>query len=180
MRTRKAFVIAGMWALLVVLAVHFLDFPGSVPDFNRASGGGVLLDAQPAFTAGGVYERLAGYGEAGRRNYSFRNVTIDVLLPFSVLPFLFLLIRRALARVSFNPFLTGALLAVPAIYVGFDLLENASVLALLAQYPERVNLLAWSLGYTTVVKRAASLLALVIPLGIFAVQSVRQRRPHAL
>ena len=48
MRTRKAFVIAGLWAFLIVVAVHFIQFPGSVPDFNRASDGGILLDASPA------------------------------------------------------------------------------------------------------------------------------------
>jgi hypothetical protein len=84
MTTQKTFVIAGVWALLVVLAVHFLQFPGSVPDFTRASGGGVLLDASPAFTPDATFERLAAYGEAGRQNYSFRNVTVDVLLPLSV------------------------------------------------------------------------------------------------
>jgi hypothetical protein len=103
MKTRKAFVIAGLWAFLVVIAVHFLQFPGSVPDFNRASGGGILLDASPAFTPDGIYGRLAGYGEGGRRNYSLRNVTIDVLLPLSVLPFLLLLSRQALVSGEREP-----------------------------------------------------------------------------
>jgi hypothetical protein len=176
MRTRKTFVIAGLWALLVVLAVHFVQFPGSVPDFNRATGGGVLLDASPAFTADDVYERLTGYGEAGRQNYSFRNVTVDVLLPLSVLPFLLLLMRRAVMRFSFRPLVTALFLSVPFAYVAFDLLENASVLALLANYPERMNVLAASLPYTTVVKRAASLLALGIPLAMLGFQFVRNRR----
>ena len=87
MRTRKAFVIAGLWAFLVVVAVHFIQFPGSVPDFNRASDGGILLDASPAFTPDGIYDRLTGYGEGGRRNYSLRNVTIDVLLPLVAVSF---------------------------------------------------------------------------------------------
>jgi hypothetical protein len=176
MPTAKAFAIAGFWALLVVLAVHFLQFPGSVPDFNRASGGGVLFDASPVFSPEGVYERLAGYGEAGRQNYSFRNVTIDVLLPLSVLPFLFLLTRRAVARSSFSPLVRALLLSVPVVYVAFDLIENLSVLALLANYPERMNVLAASLLYATVVKRAASLLALGIPLAMIGFQSVRRRQ----
>src|SRR5688500_9751956 len=104
---RAIFITAGVWAFLVVLGVHLLQFPGSVPDFNRASGGGVLLDAQPAFTPDGVYGRLAGYGEEGRRNYSFRNVTTDVLLPVSLLPFLFLLTRRAVASYSLRSVLRG-------------------------------------------------------------------------
>jgi hypothetical protein len=176
MRTRKAFVIAGLWAFLVVVAVHFIQFPGSVPDFNRASDGGILLDASPAFTPDGIYHRLAGYGDAGRRNYSFRNVTIDVLLPLSVLPFLVLLIRRALARYSLGPVLRGLLLSMPVAYVVFDLLENASVLALLANYPERMNVLAASLPYTTLVKRAASLFALGIPLAMLGFDFIRRKQ----
>ena len=176
MRTRKAFVIAGLWAVLVVVAVHFIQFPGSVPDFNRASDGGILLDASPAFTPDGIYDRLTGYGEAGRRNYSFRNVTIDVLLPLSVLPFLVLLIRRALARYALGPVLRGLLLSVPVAYVVFDLLENASVLALLANYPERMNVLAAILPYTTLVKRAASLFALGIPLAMLGFEFVRRKQ----
>jgi hypothetical protein len=154
MRTREILITAGIWAFLVVLAVHFLQFPGSVPDFNRASGGGVLLDAQPAFTPDGVYGRLAGYGEAGRRNYWW-NMTTDVLLPLSVLPFLVLLSRRALSRYSLSPVLRGLVLSVPVAYVVFDLLENASVLALLTKYPERMHVLAATLPYTSVIKRAA-------------------------
>lgn len=176
MRTRQAFAIAGLWALFVVTAVHFLEFPGSVPDFNRASDGGVLLDASPAFTADGIYDRLTGYGEAGRRNYSFRNVTIDVLLPISVLPFLILLSRRALAGYAPGSVLRGLLLALPVAYVAFDLLENASVVALLASYPERMNVLAASLPYTTLVKRAASLFALGIPLAMLGFDFVRRKQ----
>jgi hypothetical protein len=175
MGTRKAFVIAGLWAFVVVIAVHFLQFPGSVPDFNRASAGGILLDASPAFTPDGIYHRLAGYGDAGRRNYAFRNVTIDVLLPLSVLPFLVLLIRRALARYSLGPVLRGLLLSVPVAYVVFDLLENASVVTLLTNYPERMNALAASLPYTTLVKRAASLIALGIPLAMLGFEFVRRK-----
>lgn len=176
MSTRKAFVIAGLWALLVVIAVHFLQFPGSVPDFNRASGGGILLDASPAFTPDGIYERLAGYGEEGRRNYSLRNVTIDVLLPLSVLPFLLLLSRRAFARYSPATVMRGFVLSLPVVYVVFDLLENASVLVLLANYPERMNVLAASLPYTTLVKRAASLLALGVPLVMLGLEFIRRKQ----
>jgi hypothetical protein len=145
MRTRQAFVIASGWALLVVLAVHFPSIPGSVPDFNRASGGGVLFDASPAFT-------------------------------LSVLPFLFLLTRRAVARFSLSPLVRALLLSAPVVSVAFDLLDNVSVLALLANYPERMNVLAASLPSTTVVKRAASLLALGIPLAMVGFQFMRRRQ----
>src|SRR5215217_7540161 len=78
---------AFVWAASVVLIVHLADFHGSVRDFTHASGGGTLLDAVPAFTPDDIYRRLDGYGAPGRDNYRFRNLTIDVLLPLSVLPF---------------------------------------------------------------------------------------------
>ena len=180
MITSKVFAIAGLWAVFVVLAVHLLQFPGSVPDFNRASGGGVLLDATPAFTPDKTYERLAAYGEAGRRNYSFRNVTVDVTLPLSVVPFLVLLIRKAIVPFSFGRVMRAVFVSIPFLYLAFDLLENASVLGLLANYPGRMDGLAASLPYTTVVKRAASLMAIVLPLSLMGIQFVRARRLPAV
>ena len=175
MTPRAIFVAALVWAVLAVVAVHFLDFPGSVPDFQHASGGGTLLDATPAFSATGVYGRLGGYGEDGRRNYFFRNVTVDVLLPLNVLPFLLLLMRRAVTPFHFGRFVRAALLALPVIYVMFDLLENSIVLVLLGNYPERLDMLAGSLPYATIVKRAASLLAIAVPLAMLGFNSVRSR-----
>jgi hypothetical protein len=176
MITAKIFALAGIWALFVVLAVHLLQFPGSVPDFHRASGGGVLLDARPAFTPEMTYERLAEYGEAGRRNYAFRNVTVDLALPLSVVPFLILLVRRAIAPFPAAAALRVVALSMPIAYVAFDLFENVSVLALLANYPDRMNGLATSLPYMTVIKRATSLLAIGLPLAMMALQFVRAKR----
>lgn len=49
------FMFATLLAVVVVFSVHALDFPGSVPRFQRVSGGGILLDAVPAFTVDDVY-----------------------------------------------------------------------------------------------------------------------------
>jgi hypothetical protein len=177
MRSPKIFLLALVWAALIVVVVHFVDFPGSVPNFTDVSGGGTLLDAVPAFTADEVYARLTGYGEQGRQNYSFRNVTVDVLLPLSVLPFLFLLALRASTSLSHRPLLRMLSVSVPFVYVMFDLLENATVLRLIASYPDRVDLLASSLPYTTMIKRAASLLAIFVPLGILGFRTWRRSFP---
>jgi hypothetical protein len=169
------FVAAMSWALLVVIAVHALDFPGSVPDFQKAANGGTLLDARPAFSPDALYRRLAEYGDEGRRNYALRNVTVDVLLPISVLPFLVLLNRRAADAFSATARVRTLLLLVPVLYVVADLIENGTVLRLLSAYPRRQDGLASTLAYTTVIKRVASLLALVIPLVILTIQRVRKR-----
>src|SRR5437899_2652355 len=130
MRTRRIFFVALALAFLVVFVVHFVDFPGRVANFTEVSGGGTLLDAVPAFTPDELYQRLAAYGEAGRQNYFLRDVTVDLLLPLSVLPFLFLLARRALTRVPRRRFLRALLLSLPFVYVLVDLLENGTVLRL--------------------------------------------------
>ena len=174
MRTRRVFVAALVWAVLVVFVVHFLDFPGSVPNFRQVSGGGTLLDASPVFTPDGIYQRLGEYGDEGRRNYSFRNVTVDILLPLSVLPLLFLLMLKAVTPITLGRSLRATLLSLPLVYVIFDLLENAVVLVLLANYPERLDMLAASLPYATIIKRVASLLAIGVPLMMLGLNSVRR------
>jgi hypothetical protein len=172
----NGFVLATLVAVVVVFAVHFLDFPGSVPRFEKLSHGGVLFDVAPAGTVNATYERLSGFGEAGRSSYMLRNATVDVLLPLSLLPFLVLLMLRALRRRGWSRFVKGSLLAIPFVYVGFDLLENAVVLNLLANYPARAPFLAMLLPYVTVVKRAASLLAIFLPIGLLGVGFVIGRR----
>ena len=174
MKNRIRFVLALLVAVLVVFAVHSLDFPGSVPNFERLSGGGVLLDVKPSFSEEATYQRLSGYGEQGRNNYAFRNITVDILLPLAVFPALFLLMLHALEGSSIGRVPRAFLFALPFLYVIFDFAENGTVLALLAYFPDRVHLLAGVLPYLTVVKRAASLLALAIPLVIFSVALVRR------
>jgi len=72
-------------------------------------------------------------------------------------------------------FLRALLLSLPFVYVLVDLLENGTVLRLLANYPERLVLLASGLPYVTMIKRAASLLALTVPVSLLAFQFLRTR-----
>ena len=167
--------IASLVAVLVVAAVHALDFPGSVPNFARASGGGVLLDAKPAFSQEALYERLSSYGEEGRENYMRRNLTVDVLLPLAVLPALLLLMLHAVKATSIRRSGRWILYSLPLIYVLFDFAENGTVLLLLAHFPARLASAAAALPFLTVIKRVASLLALAVPLLILGVSLVRRR-----
>ena len=173
---RAALPLAFMWALFAFYSVHFLDFRGSVPNFEAVSNGGVLLDVAPAFGIDAIYGRLEGYGEEGRENYAFRNATVDVALPLSLLPFLWLLMR-AVTRWIRSRTTRLALLSIPFIYVIFDLAENAAVVALLSTYPTRMRLLAAFVPYVTTVKRVASLLALVAPVALFILQWRGRRKP---
>ena len=181
MTKRTRLVFAAVLAVGVVFAVHTVDFPGSVPRFEKLSGGGVLLDAVPSFNVDDVYERLSGYGEQGRDGYSFRNKTVDVLLPLSVLPLLFLLTRHAVTRSQPRHLFRGLLFALPFAYVVFDFAENAQVLLLLNNYPRRMDVMAAILPYVTSVKRVASILAIFVPSAIVAFRFLRARRSaHAV
>ena len=109
-------------------------------------------------------------------NYIFRNLTVDVLLPLSVFPFLFLLMSYATRRLGVGSVHRYFLLSFSFAYVVFDFTENASVVALLMKYPERLGLVAAVLPYLTVTKRAASLLAIAVPLLLLGVARLRGLR----
>lgn len=167
--------VALLWAAFVAVAVHALDFPGSVRDFQKQSGGGTLLDVSPSFSEEATYARLEAFGERGRKNYLFRNLTVDILLPLSVVPFLFLLMQRSIRAVPLRRATRLLLLSIPLAYVVFDLVENGLVIALLSAFPDRLRLVTAALPFITVVKRAASMLALAIPLVILLFASIRGR-----
>lgn len=177
---RGPFIAALVFAILVVFGVHLLEFPGSVPNFEKESGGGTLLDVRPSFSEEATYARLENYGERGRKNYVFRNLTTDVLLPLSLFPFLFLLMRHSIGRVRLGRASRIFLLSLPFAYVAFDLAENGSVLALLANYPNRLTFLSSVLPYVTVIKRAASMLALAVPLVVFIFVLLRGGPPRTI
>lgn len=172
---RKRLGLALLVALLVVFTVHLLDCRGSVPNFVKRSGGGTLLDVKPSFSEGEVYERLEAYGESGRSSYFFRDLTVDAVLPLSPLRFLFLVMLAALENLRAGRLTRALLLSVPIAYVVFDFAENATVLALLSRFPERVHFPAIALPYPTTVKRTTSILALVLPLAMFSFAFVQRR-----
>jgi hypothetical protein len=172
---RPKFLGAFLLGLFVVLSVHLVEFPGSVPDFRSKSGGGVLLDVKPSFSENAIYSRFEGYGESGRKNYVIRNLTVDIVLPLALLPFLWLLMAQAIERFPVGKAARIFLLSMPIAYVIFDLAENASVVAMLANYPERLTSLANVLPYLTVIKRGASMFALFAPVIILTLALLRRR-----
>ena len=172
---RGWFAFSCLVAAVVFVAAHFLDFPGSVPDFVKESGGGTLLDMKPEFSEDGLYARLESFGEPGRANYAFRLMTVDLILPLALLPLLLLMMWKAAQRLSVPKAFRVILLSLPVAYVLLDLAENGSLLAILAGFPARLRLTAAVLPYLTVIKRAASLLSLFLPVLLLGFESIRQR-----
>lgn len=110
---RGLFALSFLAAAIVFVAAHFLDFPGSVPDFVNVSGGGILLDMKPEFSEDALYARLENFGEPGRANYAFRLVTVDLVLPLALLPFLLMMMWKTARRISFPKTIRVILLSLP-------------------------------------------------------------------
>ncbi len=161
MNSNKVFYGSLLWALLMFFVIHFLHFPGSLPDFREASGGGALFDNAIAFTPEEVYQRLEAFGESGRDNYLFRNLTVDILLPLSLFPFFYLWMRRSTQGLR-SAFLRRVLLALPWVYLVFDIVENLIVVALIRQFPLEMPGLASMLPYVTLLKRLGVFASLAI------------------
>lgn len=160
----RIFYIALTFAVVVFALIHFVPFAGSVPHFMRITGGGALFDTKIPSSTTDLYERLEGYGDEGRKEYIFRNLTTDVLLPLAMLPALFMGSRRLNRRFALR--VTGSvLLALPFAYVALDLVENFTVISLITHYPERQLELASALPIVTMLKRFAVFTSLLSLLG---------------
>lgn len=160
----RSLILSFVLAASVLYAVHGLKFRGSVPYFLEVTNGVHLLDVKPAFGSDRIYERFEEYGDEGRAEYRFRLFTIDLLLPLSVLWFFLLAMAKTSALVFENKKVQYGLVAIPIIYVAFDIVENTVLFYLLSEFPTRVDSLAGILPYVTLIKRVASMGSLFLPI----------------
>ena len=159
--------------LLVTFAVtHLLSFPGSLAHFREATGGQKILDMRASSSATETYERLAAMGEVGRALYMRLIVTIDIVFPLAMLAFLLTFAWFAAQRAGLLVW-ASRLLTVPALlYFGMDLLENASALAMLVEFPNRLDGVASIIGYLTRGKRASMMAAFLMPVVVLIASGV--------
>jgi hypothetical protein len=167
-KNKNSFRVAFVTAVIVFIVVHFVPIPFSVPDFRSATNNGVMLDMRPAFSPDEVYDRLESYGESGRQNYFWRLLTVDIIFPLSLWPFLHLLALRA-SRLRWLPFFASGFLV-------FDVIENVIIATLLATLPMRIDQLASVLPLVTITKRLCSVVALIVPLVMMGWKKVSSSR----
>ncbi len=113
-----------------------------------------------------TYERLSEMGDIGRALYMRLIVTIDIVFPLVMLAFLLIFARFAAQGAELRVWASRLLALPPLLYFGLDLLENASVLAMLIEYPERLDGVASIIGALTRGKRIAMLVAFLAPVGV--------------
>lgn len=153
--------------LLATFAVtHLLSFPGSLAHFREATDGQKILDMSPSSSAAETYERLSAMGDIGRALYLRLIVTIDIVFPLAMLVFLLMFARFAAQRAELRVWASRLLALPPLLYFGLDLLENASVLAMLVEYPNRLDGVASIIGALTRGKRIAMMVAFLAPVGV--------------
>jgi hypothetical protein len=163
--------------LLVTFAVtHLLRFPGSLAHFREATGGQKILDMRASSSATETYERLSAMGENGRALYLRLIVTIDIVFPLAMLAFLLVFAWFAGQRADLAEWTSRLLALPPLLYFGLDLLENASVLAMLLQYPDRLDGIASIVGYLTRGKRASMMVAFLAPAVVIIVSRAKASR----
>jgi hypothetical protein len=158
----RTVVIAFGIALVIFFLTHFAPIPGTLNDLMSVNGGHAILDQQPVFSTQAVYDRLDAFGTDGRALYQRFLLTTDIVFPLGLLAFLFLFARFSAERLVGWYVLRTFLPLVPAIWFAFDMMENLSIVALLADYPAQNEFIASYLGLITLAKRyalAASILA---------------------
>lgn len=162
--------------IVVFIATHLLAIPGNLVDVMAAAGGQSILDQQPVFSTGEVYQRLDAFGETGRELYGRFLVTTDVIFPLSLLAFLFLFARYTSQKLAPPSALRGLLLVLPFAFFVLDMVENLSIFSMLSDYPQQHQFTGRWLGYVTVAKRLSMFAAILLPLTLFLLAGVRRLR----
>jgi hypothetical protein len=161
--------------LAIFLITHAVDFPGSLTRLMQITHGQAILDLEPSFSSLDTYQRLQDFGAVGRSAYLQTMLSIDTIFPISAFAFLYLLSRFTAARAGLSTLATRGLKAFSVAYLTLDLLENLTVVVLLMNYPDRLELLAANIGYLSVGKRASMLMALALPLLVLAYAHIARR-----
>lgn len=176
MTERRAFTIALAVAILVYVPIHFMDFKGTVPYFVRIANGQTIFDRSIPDSPAELYQRIERYGEVGRQEYVFRNLTTDFILPFSLLPFFLLGLMRVNRR--FNLVKLGRFfLVLPIAFVVLDLVENFSVIWLIYRFPDQQEFVSTLLPIATVLKRTAvGVTVLVLFGGMLSTSAIKLSR----
>jgi hypothetical protein len=139
-------------ALSACVVENTFDFVGSVPYFERISGGLGILDLLPLPNPERAHRALESLGADGRRQYALLLLTFDVVFPL-------------LLALVFRAWLGNRLRWLPWATLGLDYAENLVCGVLLATFPHESVALAALAGVLTALKMlgyAGCLVALAV------------------
>ncbi len=156
--------------LALFLFFNLVLIPALYPKFQT-------LDTLTSYTPQEAYRLVASYGDQGRQQYLFTELTLDVLYPLSTALFFGLLTLYSFRRGFPDHAWTHWLVLIPLAELAVDYLENACVVVMLVRYPAELPLLAAASNVFTVLKFALTLpeLAFVVGLAAWLIRSLRRR-----
>jgi hypothetical protein len=170
------------WArgwLIVALFVAFVVFVAvTLPALQAAPGGSIVsLDAQLFYTPEEAFSTVGSYGEASRF-WICMYLTWDIVNPI-LYTLIFSLLISWLFQRSFKPESTLQKLNLLPVGAGlFDLLENFSIVTLLATYPVKLTAVAWLSAVCTIGKMSllgVSTLLILVGLIMAAVKRFKKQ-----
>lgn len=166
MTSGRTVLIAFGLAAVVFILTHIAPIPGTLSDLMIVNGGHPILDQVPSFSTQAVYDRLEAFGADGRALYQQFLLTTDIVFPLGLLVFLFLFARLSAQRFGGWRVLRTFLPLVPVMWFALDMMENLSIVALLADYPEQNDFIASHLGLITLAKRYALGVSILAPVAL--------------
>jgi hypothetical protein len=163
--------------MVIFLVLFVVVFPAVSMRLKDLSGGEQMIDLQPGYTPARVFAMVAAFGPEGRSLHMGATLTADLLYPLDY-SFLFALVIISTYRQAFpSGRLLPTLALVPFITAGFDLLENAGIVTLLASYPTQPVWIAQAASLFTILKWTFVLLSLLLILiGFIALAVTRLRK----
>ncbi len=148
--------------LLFLVLFWIIDFsPLGVAGLLRVSGGVGILDYETRYSVDFAYDWLTRMGEAGRNFYLTRVMPLDIFYPPCLMAFMFGWCSLLTKKVTSSGSLLRCLPGISVIYLMLDWLENVGIIAMLMNFPERLEKICLATGWITAVKETVVLFMIV-------------------
>ncbi|MEW5827816.1 MAG: hypothetical protein AB1846_02925 [Chloroflexota bacterium] len=136
------------WLVLILFLLDGLFIglimPGLQKRMQAVNPAAGPLDLMFFYSPDEAYSMIASYGDQGRAAYRTGELTLDIIHPILYTLFFSLLITWLFQRGLDSKSRLQRLNVVPFGALTFDLLENASIVAMLSLYPTTTAWLAWA------------------------------------
>jgi len=150
-------------SVLVVLIVLYLVFVLLLFPALGGGSGAVPLDLMFSYSPGQAYSMIGAYGPEVRHSYAISAMTLDVAYPltYSLLFSVWLtLLLKSNSRIA------CVIRMLPFVILIFDLLENSGIVAMLVNYPQRLEMIATATSAATSLKWVFAATVIILTLGI--------------
>lgn len=174
--TGTAFVVLLLAYGLYMPVFFYANVPFGLMQIAPFAVNGSILDLDFFYTAAQAYQRLAGFGAAGRATY-LRILMGDLIYPGLLGLFMSVTLSLLLRRIAPAGSTWRYLSLLPLANMAADYLENAMLITLLVAYPTPLDALATIAGVATAIKSVFGLLSFVT-LGVVLLIWVIQRMLH--